>query len=167
MLHELLDCVSLGASGGTTFPEIGLHRLAVTVAAGNGGSTAAVYPAADQADGALPVTSSTHYDELSSFSTYNRSWIDVAAPGEDIVSALPGGRYGVWSGTSMAAPIAAGVTALVRARYTSQCLTPHVYLEHLKETGIRYEWDPLPPWGRVRIQRVDALNAVTIAPACP
>jgi subtilisin family serine protease len=53
-------------------------------------------------------------DTLSSFSNYG-SWVHVAAPGEDILSTMPGGGYAVWSGTSMATPLAAGEAALIRA----------------------------------------------------
>jgi subtilisin family serine protease len=38
---------------------------------------------------------------------------DVAAPGEAVLSALPGGTYGELAGTSMAAPHVAGVVALL------------------------------------------------------
>ena len=41
---------------------------------------------------------------------------DVAAPGVDIVSPIPGG-YGTWSGTSMASPAVAGAAALLRQRH--------------------------------------------------
>jgi hypothetical protein len=41
---------------------------------------------------------------------------DVAAPGVDIVSPIPGG-YGTWSGTSMATPAVSGAVALLRQRH--------------------------------------------------
>ena len=43
------------------------------------------------------------------------SWVRFMAPGDRITSTVPGGGYGTWSGTSMAAPFYAGVAALVRA----------------------------------------------------
>ena len=77
---------------------------------------------------------------------------------EDIVSALPGGRYGVWSGTSMAAPIASGIAALVKARNPGW--VPHAIVEQLSETGV--EWDCTHPTrGEIKTSRVDALFALT------
>ncbi|WP_335582292.1 S8 family serine peptidase [Neomicrococcus aestuarii] len=43
--------------------------------------------------------------------------IGVAAPAVDLVGGIPGGGYTTWSGTSGAAPIVAGVAALIRAKY--------------------------------------------------
>jgi subtilisin family serine protease len=90
------------------------HGAVVVAAAGNNGSSIPEYPAAEGVVGSLAVGASTAADTLASFSNHG-SWVHVAAPGEDILSTIPGGEYGVWSGTSMAAPLAAGEAALVRA----------------------------------------------------
>ena len=41
--------------------------------------------------------------------------VDIAMPGEEILSTVPGNRYQVMSGTSMATPAAAGLLACVLA----------------------------------------------------
>lgn len=43
--------------------------------------------------------------------------IGVAAPADPLVGGLPGGRYADWSGTSGAAPLVAGVAAMIRSKY--------------------------------------------------
>ncbi|MEO7539367.1 MAG: S8 family serine peptidase, partial [Pyrinomonadaceae bacterium] len=133
--------------------------------------TTPIYPAGRRIDPQLGVGASTKYDKLASFSTMhdgnwsgNQRYARVVAPGEDIVSALPNGRYGVWSGTSMAAPIAAGIAALVKA--THPTLTPHLVGEHIEDTGIG--WDCFLPQRQIQLDtmRVDAYCALTNNIAC-
>ena len=56
-----------------------------------------------------------------SFSSRGPTWLgglkpDIAAPGEGILSPVPGG-YAIWSGTSMASPAVAGAAALLLQRH--------------------------------------------------
>jgi subtilisin family serine protease len=86
----------------------------VLAASGNSGADTPEYPAASNVPGVMAVAASGPDHKLSPFSSYG-SWVALAAPGEAIISATPGGGYASWSGTSMAAPLAAGAVALVRA----------------------------------------------------
>ena len=85
----------------------------VISAAGNDGSTQPLYPAAEQAEGALSVAAATASHQLADFSNRGR-WVQIAAPGDQIISTVPGDQWAVWSGTSMAAPLVSGVAALLR-----------------------------------------------------
>ena len=48
----------------------------------------------------------------STFSNYG-DWVDICAPGTDILSTIPGNEYAIMSGTSMACPHVSGVAALI------------------------------------------------------
>ena len=90
------------------------------VAAGNRGndndqSSSAEYPCSYPLPNVLCVAASTPSDRLASFSNFGRSSVDLAAPGTQILSTQPGWRFATSSGTSMAAPHAAGVASLVLA----------------------------------------------------
>jgi subtilisin family serine protease len=108
------------------------YGAVVVAAAGNSSSSTPEYPAAEGLAGSLAMGASTMEDGLASFSNYG-SWVHLAAPGVDLLSSLPGGGYGVWSGTSMATPLVAGEAALVRAAQPH--LTAAAVVGHILSTS--------------------------------
>lgn len=88
----------------------------IVAAAGNdnidndGGSP--VYPASYDLPNILAVASIHNEGLLTDSTNYGVNSVDVAAPGEDILSSVPGGGWQMFSGTSMAAANASGVAAL-------------------------------------------------------
>jgi subtilisin family serine protease len=61
------------------------------------------------------------------FSNYGKKNVDLFAPGVDIYATTPGSEYEALSGTSMAAPVTAGVAALVWSYY------PELTVQELKK----------------------------------
>jgi cell wall-associated protease len=66
-------------------------------------------------------------DAVANFSNYGQKDVDLFAPGVDIYSTTPDGKYKNLSGTSMASPVTAGVAAVIRSYY------PDLTAEQVKE----------------------------------
>jgi subtilisin family serine protease len=68
---------------------------------------------------------------VASFSNYGKKNVDLFSPGVAIYSTIPGSQYGNAQGTSMAAPAAAGVAAILRAHY------PELSAEQVREVMMK------------------------------
>ncbi|GAB2649859.1 S8 family serine peptidase [Kribbella swartbergensis] len=118
--------LSLGGPGyssvlSTSVANAIARGVVVVAAAGNDGTGVAQYPAAFY--GVIAVGATNAGGVKTDFSSYG-DWVDVAAPGWDILSTgvralTPAGSPPYWycTGTSCSAPIVAGVAALVKNKW--------------------------------------------------
>jgi thermitase len=85
----------------------------LVAAAGNDGNGTLNYPAAHP--DVMSVAATDNKDARASFSNCNAD-VEIAAPGVNILSTIPGGQYATLSGTSMATPHVSGAAAVVMAK---------------------------------------------------
>lgn len=106
----------------------------VIFASGNENATVS----GNEYEGILNVTALAADYKRSYFTNYG-PWCDLAAPGGDakkgnqVLSTLPGNRYGKMQGSSMACPHVSGVAALVLARFKSTGYTPAALRKRLED----------------------------------
>jgi thermitase len=152
--------LSLGGSGYSLTVANAIYNAwnngcIIVAAAGNNGNTSPFYPA--YYSNCIAVAATDQSDVRASFSNYG-SWVDIAAPGVNIISTYPvhpyTNYYAYASGTSMASPHVAGVAALV---WASEYGTSNSNVR----SRIQSTADPISGTGTYwQNGRVNALNAV-------
>lgn len=135
--------------------------IVLVAAAGNAGAKSPpLYPAADR--NVIAVTAIDQSDRL--FAQSNRGkYVAISAPGVDILSPAPDGKYQVSSGTSLSAAFISGVAALMIAR------NPEISAADIRGTLMSTARD-LGPKGRddqFGAGQVDAFGAVSATVPAP
>ncbi len=127
----------------------------VVAAAGNDYSQQPFYPAAHAP--CLSVAATNEGDEKATFSNFHYT-VDVSAPGVRILSTIPGQDYETQDGTSMAAPVVAGITAM--AILADPSLTPEQARALVMSNTKNIDSLNLSFVGTIGTGRVDALATV-------
>jgi subtilisin family serine protease/subtilisin-like proprotein convertase family protein len=91
-----------------------------------------VYPASYNVDNVVAVASVDKNGKLATTSNWGVNTVDLAAPGDNVYSTLPGNRYGSMSGTSMASPLVTGAAALLYEQHPDW--TYQQVIDRLKQT---------------------------------
>lgn len=171
---DKLDIVnmSLGDYAGNPFDAVtsavdNAVRAGITfcIAAGNSGDYSTI-GSPGTAELAITVGATDKRDNLTEFSScgpVKKTFImkpEILAPGDSILSNLPGGKYGMASGTSMASPVVAGVCALLKSRHKdwNPAMIKSAILSSAKETGL----DNMKS-GAGRINAIKAIEATAFA----
>jgi thermitase len=113
------------------------HGILVVAAAGNEQSDSDVhgyYPADYELSNIISVTAINKSRKVLDSSNWGLNSVDLAAPGHNIYSLLPGNQYGFMTGTSQATAFVSGVAALVMAQ-DSELRSAEKIRKYLTQTG--------------------------------
>ena len=117
------------------------------------------YPSSYEVPNVISVAATDHNDQLAYFSNYGINSVDLAAPGVNIWSTVPGNGYESHNGTSMATPHVAGVAGLVISQF------PELENSHLDiKYRILASVDNIPGLPVATSGRLNAYNALIISP---
>ncbi len=160
---KIINC-SWGGGGYTKSEEeriqYAISKGALVVAAAGNDGTEEDFSSPAAYKGVLSVANTNANDVKDPSSTYG-SWIDIAAPGTNILSTVPSGGYTYMTGTSMASPCAAGVAALVKSHFPSY--TPQQVAEQVRITSDNIDAKNPLYVHRIGFGRVNPYRALTLS----
>lgn len=87
------------------------------------------------------------------FSNFGKNTVDVFAPGFDIYSCIPASEYASFNGTSMAAPVVAGIAATLRSYFPE--ITAEQTKELILESAIKYNKKVFIPGTKTKVMLSD------------
>ncbi len=79
----------------------------------NNNDNSPTFPANYDVPNVVSVGASTDGDGLASFSNFGSETVDLLAPGVSIYSTIPGGGFGLSTGTSMSTPFVSGLASMI------------------------------------------------------
>ena len=91
----------------------GVILIAAAGNQGNNTDTIPYFPASYDLENIISVAGTTSEQRLFLESNHGKKSVDISAPGENIYSTLPGGKYGFMTGTSQATAFVTGLAAKV------------------------------------------------------
>ena len=100
------------------YDAISAHNAAdilFVASSGNNNTSALFYPAAYDLPNIISVSAHDINGVKASFANYGREWVDISAPGVNVLSADLDNGISLVSGTSVAAPVVSGVAALIKS----------------------------------------------------
>ncbi|MDI6751328.1 MAG: S8 family serine peptidase [bacterium] len=159
--YSILEAVEIGAKvinmslGGSGYSQIledacdyaKEKGVLVIAAAGNNNSTTKCYPAGY--DSVMAVAATDGWDKRCTFSNYG-DWVDISAPGGNILSTYKNGAYKRLDGTSMAAPFVSGLAGLLFSYIGT--LTAEDVKNIIKKTADNLSWTGGGA-GRINVRR--------------
>lgn len=108
------------ANDAALYAAMAKSNMLFVCAAGNDGlnlSRRPIYPGSYNLNNVICVANMRSDGVLNRLSNYSPVSVDIAAPGTDIYSTVPGDKYRNMSGTSMATPFVTGVASLMHSYY--------------------------------------------------